>query len=290
MKPSEATVLLATIARTDQRTVSESSARSWAELMTEADVPLNDAIEASKYHFGHSPDYLMPIHIINRVKEVRQERLSRAGTPPIPGDLTWNQERSWRRLWCANVKDGMSVEEAAAAASEAMSLPKELPPAPDAVADERKALVQKLADSKAAPKPRPEDHKPIERKPRERWGCWWRGGWGHNEAGDDVAVFRADGDRLFYEGGPWGVDISALSSDMQFWLDHIGGKAWGTRDVLRELVHAWADICYTRMEIRDHWLTAVADVTGEGAPYEAAALLDPSIPGHPATNQTEQQQ
>lgn len=240
MKPSEATVLLTTIARTDQRTVSESSARSWAELLTEADVPLGDAIEAVKYHFGHSADYLMPIHIINRVKEIRQERLSRAGTPPMPGDLTWNQERSWRRLWCANVKDGMSVEDAAAAASEAMNLPKELPPAPDAVAEERKALVQKLADAKAAPKPRPENNRP--RKPRDRWGCWWRGSWAQDADGNDMRLYGTGGDRVFHEGGPYGIEIRALVGDPEFWIHHIAGKGWGGPPVLSQLVAAWADL------------------------------------------------
>ena len=128
MKPSEALILLATIARTDKRTAGEPEARSWADLMTKNDVPLDDAIDAVQHHFGTSHDYLMPIHIIDRVREVRRERLQRAGTPPIPGDLTWQQEKDWHILWCDNVKDGMDPDAAAAQASASLNLPRELPP------------------------------------------------------------------------------------------------------------------------------------------------------------------
>lgn len=279
MKPSEAAVLLATIARTDQRTVGESTARSWAELLTEADVPLSDAVEAVKYHFGHSADYLMPIHVIHRVKEIRQERLSRAGTPPMPGDLTWHQERAWRQLWCANVKDGMSIEDAAAAASEAMNLPRELPAAPEAAADERKALIQKLADSKAAPKARMEDRKPIERKPRERWGCWWRG---FVEADDisDRIVFSANGDTLYHNGGPYGIPINNLCNQPKYWLNHIAGKGWGDSATLASLAVAWADITNASDDERAQAIVWAAEAYDPDHAKESedtvADMLDPA--------------
>jgi hypothetical protein len=120
-----------------------------------------------------------------------------------------------------------------------MNLPKELPAAPDAAADERKALVQKLADSKAAPKAKPEDFKP--RKPRDRWGCWWRG---FVEADDisDRIVFSAQGDTLYHNGGPYVIFISQLTGYLKFWLHHVAGKGWGDSATLVALARAWADI------------------------------------------------
>lgn len=240
MKPSEATVLLTAIARTDQRTVAESTARSWADLMTEADVPLKDAIEAVRHHFGTSRDYLMPIHIIDHVREIRRERLQRAGTPPMPADLTWKQEKTWRTLWCENVKDGMSITEAADAASDQMDLPRELPPGTsDAVAAERQALVQKLADSKAAPRPEPEQRRPD--KPRERWGCWLRG---TPQVVDDtdVIVYSSAGVVLFHGNDPWGIEIRDLRGDLAFWLNHVASKGWGDSATLTALARAWCDL------------------------------------------------
>ena len=39
-------------------------------------------------------------------------RLQRAGTPPIPGGLTLQQERAWRTRWCELIKAGQSPDQA----------------------------------------------------------------------------------------------------------------------------------------------------------------------------------
>jgi hypothetical protein len=40
----------------------------------------------------------------------------------MPGGLTWQQEKAWRQLWCAAVKDGETRDDAARTASDAMQL------------------------------------------------------------------------------------------------------------------------------------------------------------------------
>lgn len=239
MKETEVLALLTKMAAYDQRTIGEADVAAWHEVLPD-EVGIVDALASVPAHYTRSRDRMMPADVIDAVTAVRRERLQRAGTPPMPADLTWKQERTWRRLWCDNVKDGMSIEQAADAASDEMDLPKELPPAPDAVAEERKALVQKLADAKAAPKPRPENFKP--KKPRDRWGCWWRGSWAQDADGNDMRLYGTGGDRVFHEGGPYGIEIRALVGDPEFWIHHIAGKGWGGPPVLSQLVAAWADL------------------------------------------------
>jgi hypothetical protein len=263
MKPSEAAVLLSTIARTDRRTVSETEARSWAELMTEHDVPINDAIDAVKYHFGHSRDYLMPIHVIDRVKDVRRERLQRAGTPPMPGGLTWQQEKDWRILWCANVKDGLAPDAAAIAASEAMKLPLELEqPDKDTRDAAKERLELLLAESKAAPKPKPENRKPA--KPRERWGCWRRGVLNLHD-GKDTVIYSAAGTMLYHGDDMWAITIDGLRNNLEYWLRRVDLAGWGDSETLTALARAWVDLTGADDDGRAWALVKVAEVMDGGA-------------------------
>jgi hypothetical protein len=148
MKPSEAMILLSKIASTDKRMAGEAEAHSWAEIMTDNDVPLSDALVAARGHFGSSREYLMPIHIIERVRAIRRERLQRAGTPPMPGDLTRDQERDWAALWCSYVKDGETRDEAEQHAYQTMNIPSaELTANPLRV-----RRIEALAQSKSIPK------------------------------------------------------------------------------------------------------------------------------------------
>ena len=146
MKSSEAMVLLTKIATTDKRNAGETEAKSWAEIMTDNDVPLPDALVAVREHFGSSHDYLMPIHIIERVKAIRRERLTRAGTPPIPGGLEYADENAWRQLWCAAVKDGDVDPEGTA--NHAMKIT----PTPIEENRARVRAIEALAQSKSIPR------------------------------------------------------------------------------------------------------------------------------------------
>lgn len=105
MKHSEISQLLASIAATDNRTVGRLDVETWAAILP-ADMTLADAHQAVVAHRRSSDAWLMPKHIIDAVGAVRRERLTRAGTPPIPGGLTYADEKAWRQLWCSAVKDG----------------------------------------------------------------------------------------------------------------------------------------------------------------------------------------
>lgn len=138
MKPSEAAALLTVIARTDKRTFGEPEAISWADILTKANVGVKDAITAAQDHFGESRDYLMPIHIIERARVIRRERMTAAGPCRMPGDLTLAQEMVWRRAWIAAVTDG--ADDPQQLANEAVGIenrPLELVPMP---ADVRQAI------------------------------------------------------------------------------------------------------------------------------------------------------
>lgn len=152
MMPSEAMVLLATIARVDKRTASETEAKAWAEAMTRKNVNLKDAIEAVQEHTATSTEYITPAHIVAKAKEISRARWVKAGDPPVPGGLTYHQEKEFRRIWCDHVKDGQTPMQAGLLAIEELGIPAELPPVPAATAKERAALIQRLANSKAIPR------------------------------------------------------------------------------------------------------------------------------------------
>lgn len=72
MTPSQAAKLLAKLAATDGRTVSETTARAWAETLH--DVGLDEALAAVPVHFRESTAWCMPAHILGIVVEQRRER------------------------------------------------------------------------------------------------------------------------------------------------------------------------------------------------------------------------
>ena len=132
MKRSEVSILLTKIAAFDQRTIGNADVEAWSEALGDA-VGLADSLDAVTKHFRSSADRLMPIHILNAAGGIRRDRLQRAGIPPIPGDLSWKQEKEWRQLWCAKVKDGLSSEQATSETNIAMRI-HELPAVEIAVA------------------------------------------------------------------------------------------------------------------------------------------------------------
>lgn len=141
MKLSDAAVLLAKMSAFDQRTIGEADAEAWAEAL--ADVPLQDALDSVTEHYRLTSQRIMPSDVLTAHRSLQARRLVAAGTPPIPGDLTQQQERVWRRRWCELVKAGESAEAAAVVASGEMALPEELP-----AADRSAALHQLIQGSK----------------------------------------------------------------------------------------------------------------------------------------------
>lgn len=77
MSPSDAAIVLGVAAAFDRRTVGESDARAWAEVLGAC--PLADAVEAVKAHYATSREFIYPSDISHHVKAVRAERVRAAG-------------------------------------------------------------------------------------------------------------------------------------------------------------------------------------------------------------------
>lgn len=64
--------VLLTIQAFDNRTITEEMTLLWHELLEP--YTLQDCVQAVKDHYAESRDWLMPVDVINRVKQVRAER------------------------------------------------------------------------------------------------------------------------------------------------------------------------------------------------------------------------
>lgn len=229
MKKSEVGQLLTAIATTDNRTIGMLDIDTWNAILP-ADMPLDAALAAVVNHRRTSTEWLMPKHIIDAVAAVRRERLTRAGTPPIPGNLSWHQEKEWRQLWCAKVKDGATSEQAAAETSIAMRI-HELPAVENAVAQQAIESFSRARSIPKAERPKP---------PKYRWGPWVLG---HHDAGDNPVYGHVDATTLFCTEG-YGIPLHdfATAERLEFWLGQIAGKGWGTKDVVHSLERAFWDL------------------------------------------------
>jgi hypothetical protein len=229
MEKHEVARLLAAVAATDNRTVGKLDVETWAQILP-ADMALADAMGAVVAHRRTSTEWLMPKHIIDSVAAIRRERLTRAGTPPIPGNLSWHQEKEWRQLWSAKVKDGATSEQAAAQTSIAMRI-HELPAVEDAVAVEAIATFARARSIPKAERPKP---------PRYRWGPWVLG---HHNDSDDPVYGHVAATTLFCTEG-YGIPLEdfATPERLAFWVQQIGGKGWGTKDVVHSLERAFWDL------------------------------------------------
>lgn len=165
MKKSEVGDLLTAIAATDNRTVGRLDIEMWFKILPES-MTKDQAEDAVIRLRGETNDWLTPKHIIDRVKELGRERLQRAGTPPIPGDLTQSQEREWVRLWCYQIKAGDTIADATLSANLLMDLPTELPPA--STAESREAQKAQLEAVLAASKRVPPGHPATNRTEQQQ--------------------------------------------------------------------------------------------------------------------------
>lgn len=157
MIPSDCGNLLRACSYFDNRKVTDEAMIAWSHAIHDG-IGMADAMAAIAVHHGESNDWCGPSHVNKRVEAVRRERLQRAGDPPIPGDLTYSEEKAWRQLWCSAVKDGDS--DPVGTANRAMRLtPAELP----AAREDRVRAIEALAISKAIP---PETKPVLKRRPR----------------------------------------------------------------------------------------------------------------------------
>lgn len=126
MNHAEVAALLGYIAATDNRMPSEAAIIAWTNSLNEQ-LTLTQAKNAVDVHRGESTEYLMPVHINTIARRIRRERISREGTPPIPGGLTYAMERAWSRAWCDAVGDGAANPIELANAAIGHTPPAELP-------------------------------------------------------------------------------------------------------------------------------------------------------------------
>lgn len=64
--------LLIRIQAIDNRQIGDSTVVAWHRIVGHLDY--DDAVRAVEDHFGHSREYLMPIHVVEGVKRVRESR------------------------------------------------------------------------------------------------------------------------------------------------------------------------------------------------------------------------
>lgn len=122
MQASEAAAVLTAAALIDKRTIGETEAIMWAEILPEW-ITKTDALAAVAVHYRATRDWLMPVDVITRVKAVRAERFRAAGQPDLPAGLDWRDEQRWRTHWRDLVGEGRPAQEAETVADAAMGLP-----------------------------------------------------------------------------------------------------------------------------------------------------------------------
>jgi hypothetical protein len=82
--PDQTVDLLSLIAARDRRTIGKIDAMAWHEDI--GDLSFDDAREAVALHFRQSTDWLMPKHVRDLVKKIREQRLEGFQYVPVPGD------------------------------------------------------------------------------------------------------------------------------------------------------------------------------------------------------------
>lgn len=106
MNTTEAGLILTKASAYDRRTVGRGDCEAWAEAMTHGAIRLPDALEAVSQHYTESANWLMPVHVIQRVAQIRKARLAGAPVMIIPKDLHQAVERQWQKAFTEAVKDG----------------------------------------------------------------------------------------------------------------------------------------------------------------------------------------
>jgi len=103
MNEPEAFQLLTLASARDGRTVTQSVAKVWAQDL--ARVELRDAVEAVSLHYQRSDKWLMPSHVIEGARRVREarERAARMVRAIEPNRVTFDREK-WDRDVAAAIR------------------------------------------------------------------------------------------------------------------------------------------------------------------------------------------
>jgi hypothetical protein len=114
MKPHEAAALLAVASGIDNRKPSAEAAESWAKTLKS--LPLEDCREAVYDHYRESTDFLMPAHIVERVRKIRTARLADMGDVQPPAAIEAIQDpdefdRAYR-AWLLDIRNRVARGEA----------------------------------------------------------------------------------------------------------------------------------------------------------------------------------
>jgi hypothetical protein len=115
MIPTEVAVFLAKVSAIDNRRVTAQTADAWAEIL-DPRITMADAWQAARDHFAtKGGDYLMPGHINERTKQMRNARLAAMKTPEPPDTIDPDDIQAhltWTRAYRSAIGDGHDEQRA----------------------------------------------------------------------------------------------------------------------------------------------------------------------------------
>lgn len=112
MNATETGKLLAFAALYDNRKVSDPDVIAWLKAI--GDLPYADAEAAVAAHYGTTTERIMPGHIRQGVRRIREERLARTPLPPPPPELADDPARYKRAIaeGVSRIADGFGLHRA----------------------------------------------------------------------------------------------------------------------------------------------------------------------------------
>ena len=109
MTPAEAAALLTVAAAYDNRKPDADAAQAWALALD--GLRFFDCRAVIVEHYQRSTDWIMPKHVIDAVKRLRDKRIALAGDLTPPADLTPAQTIAWLKDARRRIGDGETREE-----------------------------------------------------------------------------------------------------------------------------------------------------------------------------------
>jgi hypothetical protein len=122
MDHADALEVLAVAAAFDRRTVGEADGMAWSMALPEVGMqPAKDAVIA---HYRVTTDWVMPAHVLQIVRDIRNDRLRNMELPVPPRELAdnWNGEMFWTARYRDVIVEGGTVAEARAYANEQLNI------------------------------------------------------------------------------------------------------------------------------------------------------------------------
>lgn len=127
MDAGDAAEVLSLAAAYDNRKPGEAAARAWALALPA--LRLADAKEAVVEHYQRTTDFLMPYHLIDRVRELRERRAARftgwqlhIAPPQFSGPDEFSLVERWKTRVEWLLRDGLDIFAACAGACEEMGV------------------------------------------------------------------------------------------------------------------------------------------------------------------------